>query len=244
MLPPLLPFHNQGPPCMCGRFTLRTPLGALTRKFLFSFDDEVRPRYNVAPMQLSLVLRDDLQGQRTGAMLRWGLLPGWAKDPKIASSMINARSETLAEKPAFRTAFKRKRCLVIIDGYYEWRTEGKQKLPLLYEMADGQPFALAGLWESWRGGPSTPENADESKIVETFSIITVPANRLASAVHDRMPAILGADDWSPWLDSKTQDGAQVAHLLASWPDDDSLRVRPANPRVNKVQNDDPECLQP
>ena len=145
---------------MCGRFTLRTPLTVLAQQFLFDLgglpqDDWPGPRPNICPTQEIAVVRQlAVGGRRELALLHWGLIPSWAKDAKMASSMINARCETVAEKPAFRTALARRRCLILADGFYEWKKEGKQKLPFLFQAKEGRPFAFAGLWERWRGcGP-------------------------------------------------------------------------------------------
>lgn len=226
---------------MCGRFTLRTPMNLLVQQFLLDLGGSPpipawQPRYNIAPMQSSPVVRRADNGKRQLALLRWGLIPSWAKDPKIAYSTINARADTLATKPAFRTAFQRRRCLVVVDGYYEWRTVGKQKLPILYEQPEHRPFALAGLWESWRGGDS----ADGS--LETFSIVTTGANALASRVHDRMPVVLDPIDYDAWLDPQLTNAAQLDYLLQ--PYEGELVATDVDPIVNNVRNDVPQCVEP
>ena len=192
---------------MCGRYTLRTPLNVLAQQFLFELGDlpadfELKPRYNIAPTQtVAAVRRLEAGGPRQLALLHWGLIPSWAKDAKLAASTINARGETLAEKPAFRTAFARRRCLVLADGYFEWKAEGKKKLPLLFQLKSGQPFAFAGLWERWRGPAGTPEDAPP---LESCTIVTTSANSLSANVHDRMPVILDPADYDLWLDPASE----------------------------------------
>ena len=197
-----------------------------------------QPRYNIAPTQSSPVVRRNAEsGRRELALLRWGLIPSWAKDPKIGYSTINARADSLATKPAFRTAFQRRRCLVVVDGYYEWKTLGKQKLPILYEQPDHRPFALAGLWESWRGG-----DAAAAGNLETFSIVTTAANALASRVHDRMPVILDPVDYDAWLDPQSTNPAQLDYLLQPYVGE--LVATDVDPIVNNVRNDVPQCVEP
>ena len=219
---------------MCGHFTLRTPLTVLAQQFQFDLDNatQLSPRYNIAPTQDVAAVRL-VDGKRQLAMFRWGLIPSWAKDTKIASSTINARADTVATKPAFRSAYKRRRCLVLTDGYYEWLRVGKVKQPYLYEVDGGKPFALAGLWESWRGigdKDSTP--------LETCSLITTDANKLARKVHDRMPVILNPVDYDAWLNPEIED---VAYMLAPC-DADRMTVRPVSTYVNNARNQGPECV--
>jgi putative SOS response-associated peptidase YedK len=211
---------------MCGRFTLRTPMNLLAQRFLFDTQNvlELSPRYNIAPTQNVLAVRNE-QGQRWSALLHWGLIPAWAKDAKVAYSTINARAETLAEKPAFRTAYRRRRCLVLADGYYEWKREGKAKLPLLYEIEGGQPFAFAGLWEAWRG-------------FESCTIITTTANDLAKHVHDRMPVILQENDFDAWLDTAHEN---ADYLLQPFPAA-QMSVKPVGTFVNNARNEGPDCI--
>src|SRR3954447_18100484 len=202
---------------MCGRFTLRTPLTVLAEQFLFELGElpaetQVSPRYNVAPTQTVAAVRADSSGKRQLALLRWGLIPSWAKDAKIASSLINARSETLAEKPAFRTALARRRCLILADGFYEWKKEGKQKLPYYFQLAGGQPLAFAGLWDRWRGPEASGEEA-----VESCTIVTTTANELCGEFHDRMPVILRPTDYEVWLDPAVRESERVLPLLSALP---------------------------
>jgi putative SOS response-associated peptidase YedK len=233
---------------MCGRFTLRTPLTVLAQQFLFELgplpaDIRVVPRFNVAPTQTVATVRRQAAGQkRELAFMHWGLVPGWAKDPKIASTMINARGETVAEKPAFRAAFARRRCLILADGFYEWKKEGKQKLPHYFQTRDERPFALAGLWECWRGPrPAEGAIATENPPLESCTIVTTTANELCSPFHDRMPVILDPADYDLWLDPAVNDAERIKALLAPYPACE-MQSRAVNPRVNNVRNDDEGVL--
>jgi len=204
----------------------------LAEQFLFDLGplakEAFRPRYNIAPTQQVPAVRL-VDGKRQLALFHWGLIPSWAKDKKIAYSTINARSDTVATKPAFRSAFKRRRCLVLADGYYEWEKSGKSKLPWLYEVDGGKPFAFAGLWESWK-----PAGADES--LESCTIITTDANELASQVHVRMPVILDSADYDAWL-----AGEQIP--LIPFPPE-RMSTRPISTLVNNARNEGPECIEP
>jgi putative SOS response-associated peptidase YedK len=226
---------------MCGRYTLRTPLTVLAEQFLFDLNDaagDFRPRYNIAPTQAVLAVRQVEQGaKRELVPLRWGLIPVWAKDTKIGYSTINARGDTVAEKPAFRSAFKKRRCMIIADGYYEWLTDGKAKLPQLYEIDGGKPFAFAGLWEYWPG----PKDGPKAEAIESCSIITTDANELASNVHDRMPVILDPADYDCWLDPACEDRAKLERLIRPF-GGQTMTVRPVSTYVNNVKNQGEECL--
>lgn len=218
---------------MCGRFTLRTPLGKLIEQFqLESAPEQLPLRFNVAPTDSVLSLRDTAD-QRETVMLRWGLVPPWAKELSIGSRMINARSETVAEKPAFREAFRRRRCLVLADGYLEWKKVGSKKQPYHIRMQDHRPFAFAGLWERWTRG-------DEP--LETCTILTTDANSLSREVHDRMPVILQPNDYDLWLDPKFQQAEPLQRLLQPYPSDEMEMVM-VSMRVNSVRHDDAACLQ-
>ena len=226
---------------MCGRHTLRTKLNVLLDQFAAELADEIdyRPRYNIAPTQSVLAVRQPEQGaKRELVELRWGLIPVWAQDTKIAYSTINARGDTVAEKPAFRSAFKKRRCLILADGYYEWLREGKTKLPQLYEIAGGKPFAFAGLWEYWPG----PKDANGEPI-ESCTIITTDANKLAAKVHDRMPVILDPDDYDLWLDPSVDDRAKLERLIKPFPVK-PMSVRPVSTVVNNVKNQGEQCIAP
>ncbi len=214
---------------MCGRFTLRAKLNLLLSQFAAEAADiDWTPRYNIPPTSEVLAVRQT--GKRELVRLRWGLIPSWAKDKKIANSTINARADTVATKPAFRAAYKKRRCLVLADGYYEWLREGKAKQPHLYEIDGGAVVAFAGLWEWWRDPADS-----ESQPVESCTIITTEANDLAAAVHDRMPVILDAADYDAWL-----TGEQVP--LVPFPSD-RMTVRPVSQYVNKAGNEGPQCVE-
>ncbi|MEX1223648.1 MAG: SOS response-associated peptidase [Pirellulales bacterium] len=241
---------------MCGRYTLRTPLNQLVRQFALPFDagssTEYTPRYNIAPTQQAAMIRQVAASQRGGgtgetaspehpaaerelAFLRWGLIPSWAKDPAIGNRMINARGETVAEKPSFRAAFRRRRCLAAADGYYEWRAGTKPKQPIHFHLTDHEPFALAGLWEYW-------EPPDGGPPIESFTIITTDANRTAAAYHDRMPAILLAEDYARWLDPQFTDTTALAAMIRPLPDEIPLHADAVSTYVNKPGNEGPQCL--
>ena len=222
---------------MCGRYTLRTPLNVLAEQFLFDLGDlppdfTLPARGNIAPTHMIAAVRQPVEGTpRQLAWVRWGLIPSWSKDPKIASRMINARSETLAEKPSFRTPFAKRRCLILADGYYEWLTEGKKKTPHVFRLRDERPFAFAGLWESWRvpeGDPlerlARPGNDGHPRL-ETATIITISANELSAHIHDRMPVILPEDAYDLWLNSAITDTKQLANLLQPFPSSE-MKVEP------------------
>ena len=232
---------------MCGRFTLRTPLTVLAQQFLFDLgklpaDVLDKPRFNIAPTQeIAIVRQPNPSAPRELALVHWGLIPRWAKDMKMAASMINARAETVAEKPAFRTAFAKRRCLILSDGFYEWKKEGKQKLPYYFQLAGGQPFAFAGLWERWRGGPEVA-GSSQGPSIESATIVTTTANELCQPCHDRMPVILHATDYDVWLDPAVTDSRELLPLLSPLPACE-MQSRPVNPRVNNVRNDDPSCLE-
>ncbi len=187
---------------MCGRFTLRTPAETLSALFEDLRFPKLRPRYNIAPTQSILCVRQDPQGNCEPAMLRWGLVPFWSQDLKIGARMINARSETAATKPSFRAAFKSRRCLVLADGFFEWKKIGKEKQPYYITQVDDGPFCMAGLWESWKDKQS---DSGLAAPVETCTILTTEANSMMAPLHDRMPVILDRDQYSFWLDSSFQD---------------------------------------
>jgi putative SOS response-associated peptidase YedK len=213
---------------MCGRFNLRTPLTVLSQRFLFDLgslptDFQIVPRNNIAPTQTVLAVRQrEAGGPREPVMLSWGLIPSWAKDIKGAAKLINARAETLAEKPTFRTPLAKRRCLVLADGYYEWKTLGKEKQPLCFRMRDERPFAFAGLWERWYG----PEGA-KGPPLESCTIVTTSANELSAEIHDRMPVILHEADYEKWLDPRITDAKELLPMLETYPSDE-MKFEPAN----------------
>ncbi len=193
---------------MCGRFTLRLTPAELQQVFDLFLEPEVTPRYNIAPTQSIPVIRYGEHGNEL-SMMRWGLVPSWAKDIKIGASLINARSETAATKPAFRSAFKRRRCLIPADGFYEWKKTGpKTKQPFRFALQNDRPFAFAGLWETW----TSPEGGK----LETCTILTTEANSLLQEMHDRMPVILHAGDCAAWLDAEIPSES-LQSLLIPYP---------------------------
>lgn len=224
---------------MCGRYSLTTAPEAMRRLFEFENLPNLAPRYNIAPTQLApVVRRRDGGGARELVLLRWGLIPSWAKDASGGAKMINARSETAAEKPAFRAAFRARRCLVPADGFYEWRTEDGRKQPFRIGFRGGGAFAFAGLWETWavRDGP------EAGTTVESYTILTTAANDKLRPIHDRMPVILPPADWDAWLDPATAVPAAQA-LLRPHPPEPMAFYR-VSIRVNSVRNDDADCIAP
>ena len=221
---------------MCGRYSLTTAPEALRRLFDFDTTPNLQPRYNIAPTQSAPVVRPAANGGRELAMLRWGLIPSWAKEASIGSKMINARSETVAEKPSFRSAFRHRRCLVPADGFYEWRREGEIKQPYRIGMKGGAAFAFAGLWESWPGN-------DDDDAVETFTILTAEANRRLGPIHARMPVILAPDAYDAWLDAESGSRDDALGLLRPFAEAPMAFYR-VSTRVNSPRNDDPDCLTP
>ncbi len=221
---------------MCGRYTLKTPVELLSEKFQFPEIIPLKPRYNIAPSQSVAVVRllpDDTD--RKLAMLRWGLLPAWVKDPTKVQQPINAKAETAAEKPMFRDAFKRRRCLAPADGFYEWKQEGGRKQPVYIHMKDGEPFAIAGLWERWAG--------QDGQVIESCTLLTTEPNDLLAPIHNRMPVILDPKDYEQWLDPDMQAADGVKPLLRPYPSD-LMTVYSISLRVNNPKNDDSQCLEP
>lgn len=220
---------------MCGRFTQTSPIKSLRSLFDFLDGPELPVRYNVAPTQSIAVVRlSPAPPARELAALRWGLIPSWADDPKVGNRLINARSETAADKPAFRDAFRQRRCLIPADGFYEWRTEGRQKKPFYIRRQDGKPFAFAALWEHWE--------APEKPAIDSCTILTTSANELLQPLHERMPVILAPGDFQCWLDPKTT-AEEAASLLRSAPTEE-MTLYPVNLCVNDVKQDDARCVEP
>lgn len=224
---------------MCGRFTLRTPAQDLSDLFEQLQFAEFSPRYNIAPTQKVLAVRHSEHATPESVWLRWGLVPFWAKELKIGAKMINARSETVASKPAFRAAFKKRRCLILTDGFYEWKKQQDGKQPFYIHRSDDGPFCFAGLWESWTDKNSETTGAEP---VETCTILTTSANDTVSSVHDRMPVILDEEARRLWLDVQFQDKTKLEELLVPCPDDE-LELYPVSKIVNKPVNDSPECIE-
>ncbi|MFV1965068.1 MAG: SOS response-associated peptidase [Pirellulaceae bacterium] len=222
---------------MCGRFTLRTPASVLIEQFGLDGSPQLKLRFNIAPTQLVAAIRV-LPGEskRHVAMLRWGLVPSWAKDPAMGHRMINARAETAAEKPSFRSAFRRRRCLVLADGYYEWKKVGSRKQPYYFRLSEGRAFAFAGLWEVWREG----EASDDA--LETCTIMTTEPNELGRPIHDRMPVIIDPENYDEWMDPRMQDRERIEPLLRPY-DANQMTAEPVSTYVNNVRNDDAKCIE-
>jgi putative SOS response-associated peptidase YedK len=218
---------------MCGRFTLAVPAAEIADLFEVDARLNLRPRYNIAPTQQAPVVRAKKDEGRELALLRWGLIPAWAKDPAIGNQMINARAESVAEKPAFRAAFKARRCLVPADGFYEWQKAGKGKQPFYIRRKDKQPFAFAGLYERW-------QNRAEGEILDTFTIITTEPNGLMAPIHNRMPVIIPEDDYDRWLDPEETGDPD---LLVPYPEEE-LTAYPISTWVNSPAHDDARCIEP
>jgi putative SOS response-associated peptidase YedK len=221
---------------MCGRFAQQRPASELAE--IFSADplvDDPGPRYNVAPTDEALVVvqRDDRRGVTS---YRWGLIPHWADSAKVGSRMFNARAETLAAAPAFRDAFQRKRCLVPVECFYEWRREGTLRQPYTIGRADGAPLVLAGLWDGWRD-PAT------DTVRRSFTIVTSAPNEAMATIHNRMPVILPEADWDAWLDGRYADRGRLLAMLEPR-DEPELAIRAVSPLVNNVRNDGPELVVP
>ena len=221
---------------MCGRFVLMTPGRDLAERFGLEEIPDLEPRYNIAPTQVVVIIRVDRDTlQKRLARVKWGLIPFWAKETSIGNRLINARGESAAEKPAFRAAFKTRRCLVPADGFYEWeKRKGGQKQPYLVSNSDGSPFAFAGLWESWTG--------PEGEIIESCTILTTDANDLTRPIHDRMPVILKPEDYDLWLDPEVKEPELLKSLLRPYPSEEMV-VEPVSPKVNKASYDAPDCVE-
>ncbi len=221
---------------MCGRFALTAPASTITEIFQVDVLPDILPRYNVAPTTQVLCVAEE-EGARVAKTFRWGLVPFWAKDIKIGYKMINARSETVASKPAFRAAFKKRRLLILSDGFYEWkRLDSKNKIPHQIGMKDNKPFAMAGIWERW----TDPESGDD---VHTCAIITVGPNSLMEPIHNRMPVILPPSQWGLWLDPAVQDKAQLQELLVPFPADE-MAARRVSSKVGNVRNQGADVQDP
>jgi putative SOS response-associated peptidase YedK len=221
---------------MCGRFSQQRPASELAEIFAAEpLADEPGPRFNLAPTDDALVVvqRDE---RRAVTAYRWGLIPHWADSAKVGSRMFNARAETLTTSPAFRDALRRKRCLVPVDGFYEWKREGRRRQPFLIAASDGRPLALAGLWSGWRDPAA-------DRVIRTFTIVTAGPNDQVADLHDRMPVIVPEAAWSTWLDPALDDPAELQGVLQPNEDVD-LRILAVSPLVNDVRNDGPELIVP
>jgi len=217
---------------MCGRFAFYSPHEAVQDLFGVRLPAAFEPRYNIAPSQFVVALRADAR-ELEPAVLKWGLVPSWAKDPKIGNRLINARAETAHEKSAFRSAFKRRRCVILATGFYEWRRSGDGKTPYFVVMPDQQPFAMAGLWERWQDVEGTE--------LQTCTIITMAANALMQPLHDRMPVILSPDNARRWCGSDGAERAAAQALLAANANE-AIVYWPVSTMVNNPRNDGPELI--
>ncbi len=221
---------------MCGRFTLFDTAASLAEAFEVAEVPSLSPRYNIAPSQAVTAVRiPPSGGAREVVLLRWGLIPSWAKDPSLGDRMINARAETAAGKPAFRSAIRRRRCLVPASGFYEWKRTNGRKQPYYIRRPDGKPFAFAGLWESWEG----PGQA----VVESCTILTTSANELLLPIHDRMPVIVSPADYDLWLSPEVRDPAELARLFRPCPPEE-MTAFPVGTAVNNPKTDSPQLIEP
>jgi putative SOS response-associated peptidase YedK len=218
---------------MCGRYASTIPPEAMRALFRYLEQPNFPPRYNIAPTQPVAIVRMT-EGKRQFALVRWGLIPSWVKDPRAFSLLINARGESVNEKPAFRNAMKYRRCLVPADGFYEWKREGETKRPYFVRRKDGAPIAFAGLWENWTG-----PNGEE---VETAAIVTTTASRSISHIHDRMPVIVPPEAFDFWLDPKV-DAQSAAAVISPVPEGE-IEAYPVSSAVNRTANDSPMLMEP
>lgn len=221
---------------MCGRFTLTVDPAELQDAFGdFIFPNKFAPRFNIAPSQPVLAIPNE--GKNTADFFLWGLIPSWAKDPSIANKLINARGETIAEKPSFRGSFKYKRCLILTDGFYEWKSQAgaKTKTPYFIHMKDRKPFAFAGLWDEW--------HSPDGGTIRTCTIITTTPNELMLSLHNRMPVILDRADYAQWLNMPPQAPGDLLPLIRSFPSE-RMSAYPVSTMVNAPGNDHPGCVLP
>ena len=221
---------------MCGRYSFNQVAEAIADKFQVKEVPPLSPRYNIAPtQQIATVSVSSESLERQFKMLRWGLIPSWAKDAKMGAKLINARAETVAEKPAFRAAFKKRRCLILADGVYEWHTQNGEKQPFYFRLENGEPFAFAGLWEHWEKGEGEP--------IESCTILTTEANELMRPIHERMPVILDSKNYEQWLDPETKKIELLQSFLQPYPSEE-MTAYPVSTKVNSPKNDRPECIHP
>lgn len=220
---------------MCGRFIITSPGKVLAAHFELNQDPEIIPHYNIAPTQEVAAIRLNLHSNnRWLTNLKWGLVPFWSKDASIGAKLINARCETLSERPACKAAFKSRRCLIPANGFYEWRKDQGNKQPYLIQLTDGNLFAFAGLWEQWKG--------QKGAVLESCTIITTEANDLLKPIHDRMPVILKSKDYSLWLDPKTNQEI-FQPLLIPYPSKE-MKCYAVTPKVNKASYDRADSIEP
>ena len=221
---------------MCGRYSQRQSAEIIAQAFQVDNVPPLKPRYNIAPTQsVPTILQLSTSTNRQLKMLHWGLIPSWAKDSKMGSKLINARAETVAEKPSFRSAFRQRRCLVLADGFYEWQQkEDKQKQPFYFRMSDEHPFAFAGLWEHW-------EDKNTGKTIESCTLLTTEPNELMQSVHNRMPVILEPKNYDIWLDPEVKNPELLQPFLHPYPAEEMTSF-PVSKAVNKPSNDTAECI--
>lgn len=215
---------------MCGRYALTSPPDAITARFGLAWARDVEPHYNIAPSQTVPIVRNTERGREL-AWVKWGLIPSWARDASIGMRLINARSETLSDKPAFRNAYRHRHCLVPADAFYEWTAVAGRKQPYCIRMRDGTVFGMAGLWERWKD--------PDGQAVESCTIVTVAANTLVADLHDRMPLILAPDDYEAWLAAETKESVLSRAVPAA-----EMLAYPVSPLVSNARNDVPACMAP
>lgn len=218
---------------MCGRFALQAPPAELVTRFGLDECADFGPRYNIPPGTDIPVIRQSPEGRRVLHLLRWGLVPHWAADANIGAKLNNARGESVAEKPSFRAAFRRRRCLIPASGFYEWKTVGKAKQPYYISLKSGAPLAMGGLWESWK--------ASDGTLLRSACIITTGPNEVMAPIHERMPVILAPEHWQAWLNAPAET---IAGLVAPYAAADGLQAWPVSRRVSKTQDDDAGLLEP
>lgn len=229
---------------MCGRYVSATPAQQLAEEFHVDAikADDLPAKYNVAPTDQIYAVAISREGLRQLGTFKWGLVPSWAKDPSIGNRMINARAETVSEKPAFRRLLERRRCILPADGFYEWQRLGsgkkQRKQPFFIRRRDGKPMALAGLWEVWK-----PRDDADADWLRSATVITGEPNELVARIHDRMPVILPEDVWDTWLDPANKNPHALLELLVPYPAE-LLEAYPVDTLVNSVQNDGPELIEP
>ena len=216
---------------MCGRFALKAPPAELITRFGLDACADFGTRFNISPGTDIAVIRQSPEGQRVLHLLRWGLVPHWAKDASIGAKLNNARGESVAEKPSFRDAFKRRRCLIPASGFYEWKTAGKIKQPYYISLKSDEPMALGGLWESWQ--------APDGTLLRSVCVITTGPNAVMESIHDRMPVIVAPDRWQDWL---AAPAAAVADVIGPYPAEE-MQAWPVSRRVSRMQDDDEELTQ-
>jgi putative SOS response-associated peptidase YedK len=217
---------------MCARYNIRFSNRDL-KKFLDVTSEPFALRYNIAPTQMVLTINQE-NGERIAKQRKWGLIPSWSKDTKLAATMINARSETVATKRAFRSAVKKRRCLIPTSGFYEWTGPPKAKQPWLIEFESGEPMVFAGLWESWK--------SPDDETIESCTILTTAANEFMHEMHDRMPLILGRENWDFWLDPEINTGEPYQQLFQPWCGESLIRS-PMNPKLNSSKNEWPQIFE-